>query len=263
MNKVITINLNGHAYPLEETGYEALRAYMDTAGRMLSENPDRDEIVADIEQAIADKCRATLGAHRSVVASKDIEAIIAEMGPVEDSSARVDKMRAGENFEGAAAAPAKRLYRIYEGASIAGVCNGIAAYFGIDVTLVRVIFLGFAIVSFGGALLVYALMEFMIPAAKTASEMAAAYGRPVTAEEFVRRAGHGYYEEIKAFGIKNRRGIAKALLWFFIGLAASVLFLSVVLWLKHRWTFGLILYGAIAFLLVVAGILISRKRLRK
>ncbi len=86
MNKVIIINLNGVAYQLEENGYEALRAYLDTASRRLEGNPDRDEIIADIEQAIADKFRALLGANKTVVATREVEAVVAEMGPVEDAS---------------------------------------------------------------------------------------------------------------------------------------------------------------------------------
>ena len=42
----------------------------------------------------------------------------------------------------------KRLYRIQDGRLVAGVCAGLAAYFGIDPTLVR---LGFVVLSaFGG-----------------------------------------------------------------------------------------------------------------
>ena len=43
----------------------------------------------------------------------------------------------------------KRLYRIEEGKMVAGVCGGVAEYFNIDPTLVR---LGWVLVScFGGA----------------------------------------------------------------------------------------------------------------
>jgi phage shock protein C len=42
----------------------------------------------------------------------------------------------------------KRLYRIQDGRLVAGVCAGLAAYFGIDPTLVRV---GFVVLTaFGG-----------------------------------------------------------------------------------------------------------------
>ena len=52
MQKVITINLNGNAYQVDEAGYAALVAYLEGAERQLKDNPDRAEIIAaDIEQA--------------------------------------------------------------------------------------------------------------------------------------------------------------------------------------------------------------------
>ena len=41
--------------------------------------------------------------------------------------------------------PSKRLYRIREGRVVAGVCAGIAAYFGVDPTLVRLAFALFTV----------------------------------------------------------------------------------------------------------------------
>ncbi len=218
MNKVIIIHLNGHAYHLEEDGYEALRIYLDHAARQLGDNPDKDEIIADIEQAIADKCRAVLSANRSVVLTQDIEAIIAEMGPVDDgSSSSADKKRepaasaaSRSDSEDAdrsstSTGPAKRLYRINEGAMLGGVCNGIAAYFGIDVSIVRIAFLVLALVTVGTAALAYLAMTFIIPMADTSAEKAAASGAPHTAQEFIRRARTGYYEGMKSFGDRHAR----------------------------------------------------------
>ena len=62
MQKVISINLNGNAYQLDESGYDALHEYLASAERALASNPDRAEIMADLEQAIADKCQKFLGA---------------------------------------------------------------------------------------------------------------------------------------------------------------------------------------------------------
>src|SRR3989337_4394319 len=56
MQKVISINLNGNAYQLDESGYDRLRDYLADAERQLKENPDRVEIMADSRQAIAGKC---------------------------------------------------------------------------------------------------------------------------------------------------------------------------------------------------------------
>ncbi len=208
MNKVITINLNGNAYQLEEDGFEALRAYLENAARGLQGNPDKDEIIADIEQAIADKFRAMLGAAKTVVVTKEVQDVIAQMGPVQDASDDSGSQKAAgaaaaKEGPGAAAGPAagtpKRLYRIREGAQLAGVCNGLAAYLGVDVTIIRILF-AVCVLSFGAGVLLYIVMMFVIPPANTPEEMAAAHGIPATAEEFIRRAKEGYYGGVKSFG---------------------------------------------------------------
>jgi len=215
MNKVITINLNGQAYQLEEDGFEALRKYLDSAARQLGGNPDKAEIIADIEQSIGDKFRAVMGANKTVVVTKEVEDVIAEMGPVQDASDARDESAgragaAGDPRAGAAAAasaggtemPPRRLYRIREGAKIGGVCNGLAAYFGIEVTIVRLLFI-FVALTFGAGVLLYFIMMFVIPAAETPTEKAEAFGAPSTAEEFIRRAKAGYYGGMRTFRDKK------------------------------------------------------------
>jgi phage shock protein PspC (stress-responsive transcriptional regulator) len=56
----------------------------------------------------------------------------------------------------------KRLYRARDGRIVAGVCAGLADYFGVDPTLVRLVF---AVVTiFGGAgVLAYLLAWIVIP----------------------------------------------------------------------------------------------------
>src|SRR5574341_623824 len=63
MQKVVNVSLHGNAYVLEEEGYAALRAYLDEAERQLASDPDRAEILGDLEQAIAEKCSRQLGPH--------------------------------------------------------------------------------------------------------------------------------------------------------------------------------------------------------
>jgi phage shock protein PspC (stress-responsive transcriptional regulator) len=214
MNKVISINLNGNAYQLEEGGFEALRSYLDTANRRLEGNPDKAEIMADIEQAIADKFRSLLGVNKTVVVTKEVETIIAEMGTVEDASGSPGTPPPGSAAQPAgappgadsapgAAAPPKRLFKIHEGAMVGGVCNGLAAYLNVDVTLVRIVF-ALLMFAYGSGVLVYILMMAILPTATTPAEMAAAHGSTsATAQEFIRRAREGYYEGMKTFGDKR------------------------------------------------------------
>jgi phage shock protein PspC (stress-responsive transcriptional regulator) len=201
MQKVIGINLNGNAYQIEERGYEALLAYLERADATLKDNPDKAEVIADLEQALAEKCQKFLSAHKTVVTAAEIDRIIAEMGPVDAGAAAAngaakaeEKARApeGDKDEEPKAQAAKRLYQIRDGAMISGVCNGLAAYFDVDVTLVRIAFVILAILTKGVWVLVYAVMMFVIPYANTSEEHAAAHGRPFTAKEVIDQAKRNY-----------------------------------------------------------------------
>jgi len=56
----------------------------------------------------------------------------------------------------------KRLYRSRKDKMIAGVCGGLAEYFGIDSTWMRLIFLVFLLLG-GSAFLVYLVMWIVVP----------------------------------------------------------------------------------------------------
>ena len=219
MNKVITINLGGNAYQLEEGGYDILRAYLETAAAQLQGNPDRDEILSDIEGAIGEKFRALLASHKTVVEAKEVGAVLTEMGPIEADAGEATApgagsagasggaggpKAAGEERAAGHGGPPRRLYRIHEGAMIAGVCNGIAAYVNVDPTLVRLAFVLLTI-FWGTGLLVYVVMAIVVPEASSPEEKAAASGIPSTAQEFIRRAKEGYYEAMKGFPDRKAR----------------------------------------------------------
>lgn len=53
---------------------------------------------------------------------------------------------------------------------LAGVCAGIAEYFNLDPTVVRIIFVLFAL-CFGGGLLFYVVCYLLMPQAKSAGEL--------------------------------------------------------------------------------------------
>ena len=58
----------------------------------------------------------------------------------------------------------KQLTRSRDNRMIAGVCAGLGAYFGIDPTIIRLLFvLGFFMGLHGGILLVYLIMAIVTP----------------------------------------------------------------------------------------------------
>jgi phage shock protein PspC (stress-responsive transcriptional regulator) len=199
MNTVIIINLNGNAFHLEEPGYLSLRAYLERAQAQLKDNPDKAEIMADLEQAIADKCMHFLLPHKNVLTAAEIDEVLKEMGPVQSETGAEAGTRASEqpNSEaktaGSSPAP-KRLYQIRQGAMLSGVCNGLAAYLNIDVTIVRIGFVLFTLLTSGIWILVYVVMMLVVPFANTGEEYAAAAGTPFNAQEVIDRAKKHYSE---------------------------------------------------------------------
>ncbi|MFM1887584.1 MAG: hypothetical protein RL026_2741 [Pseudomonadota bacterium] len=192
MEKVITINLNNNAYAVEETGFETLSAYLRTAAERLADNPDRQEIITDLEQAIADRCRATLRPHKTVVTAAEIDTILAEMGPVDGGDATEAATRTaadgtGAATDGAATAAPKRLYRLWDQKLLSGVCTGLGAYFGIDVVWVRIAFVLLTLFTSGLWILFYLALALIIPRANTAAEVAAAHGAPFSARDLIER----------------------------------------------------------------------------
>ena len=215
MQKVVIVNLNGNAYHLEEDAYAALGAYLERADAHLRDNPDRREIVADLEQAIADKCARFLGPGKNVVTAGDMATILDEMGPVQDESADARGSHAhttqgatgtdgstADDTKGTASSShtgttPKRLYRLLDTGVIGGVCSGLAVFFDTDVTLVRiaVVLLGLLELVFIHTpltVLAYLAALFIVPAADTSEERAAARGIPFSAQQLIDEAKRNF-----------------------------------------------------------------------
>lgn len=162
MKRVVTINLNGLSFNFDEDAYDRLRAYLQRAESLLAGDPaGRSEVLADLERSIAEKCQVFLNPQKNVITAAEVESVLEQIGSVDP---RLDGWQAdstGQKFSSGGGE--KQLYQIREGAMVSGVCNGLAAYFGIDVTIIRVIFVVLALVTSGALVLVYIVMMFLIP----------------------------------------------------------------------------------------------------
>ena len=63
----------------------------------------------------------------------------------------------------------KKLYRSTDDQWLAGVCGGLAKYFNVDPTLVRVIFVVLALIGLGGVL-IYLVLWVIVPPEPTEEE---------------------------------------------------------------------------------------------
>ncbi len=193
MERVVSVNLNGRAYQLEEAAYDALGAYLDRARATLADNPDKNEIIGDLEQAIADKCATYMNAHKQVVTGPEMSTIIDEMGPV-DGEGEAHAEAEPRAFSGARGSTRKRLYRLKDDAWVSGVCTGMAAYFDLDVSIIRILWVVAAIFTNLLAVIVYIVLMFVIPSANTSEEWAAAHGVPFNAQGVIDEAKKRYSE---------------------------------------------------------------------
>ena len=186
MKKTITVNLSGMVFTLDDDAYEALQGYLDAIKDYFQKKGD-EEVIKDIETSIAEKFSAKITKSKEVISKKDVDELIKVLGTVDDIIEEDTQGRDGrEEQDGAGEGEkkyhtGKRLYRNTDDAVIAGVASGLAAFFGIDPILVRLIFA--LTVFFGGTgILLYLILWLVMPPAKSSVEKLEMRGEPVTLE---------------------------------------------------------------------------------
>jgi phage shock protein PspC (stress-responsive transcriptional regulator) len=160
MKRVVTVELSGMSLNLDEDAYDVLHAYLRRAEAHLAADPGRAEVIADLERSIAEKCQSYLHAYKNVVTVEEMRRVLAEIGTVGDDAAQ---SAADSTHSSSAAGDDRPFVQVREGAMVSGVCNGIAARYGIDVTIVRVLFVLLALLTSGAFVLVYVALMFIIP----------------------------------------------------------------------------------------------------
>lgn len=171
MKKVININFQGTIVPIEESSYELLQQYIESLRRYFANEEGRDEIINDIESRISELFQERLKAGSTCITDDDVNAIIKNMGRPSDfeeadkGDNESDKNTGSDNakktdnfFPGNWSWKGKRLYRDENNKILGGVCSGIAAYFGIDPVIVRILFL----IS-GIGILAYIILWMFVP----------------------------------------------------------------------------------------------------
>jgi phage shock protein PspC (stress-responsive transcriptional regulator) len=103
----------------------------------------------------------------------DVEAIKGQLGEPE---AFLDEAEMAHNPQSSA----KRLFRDLQHAWLGGVASGIAAYLDVSVAWIRLVMILMALVSFGGAVLLYAVLWIVVPPVRSASDRLQLEGKPVT-----------------------------------------------------------------------------------
>ena len=163
----VTARLNRSTLQFEEAAYVRLESYLAEAARTLDGNPDQQEILGDMEQAVVDQCVRRLRPEQGPVTLAELEPALEEIGSVQVPGA-------ASASEQSVRTVARPLQQVSEGAVVSGVCQGLARYFGLNVTALRVFAVLLLFVSGGGMILVYLALMLLMPYAPIVSG-----GRPL------------------------------------------------------------------------------------
>ena len=217
MNKTLSIGLAGFSFTIEEHAYIKLSDYLNALRSSLDAS-EADEVMHDIEIRMVEIFRDSLG-KREVINDTDVEKVIAQIGSPEKIEEQEEAYYSEKNTKktystGTEYTDKKQLFRDPERQKIAGVCAGLAAYSGMEITWMRLIWIGtfiFLWIAPGSSLLViilYFILWAVLPKAETASDFLKMKGKPLNfdnlkeesskivqfANETTTRAGEIYVE---------------------------------------------------------------------
>lgn len=200
MKKTFTVNLNGIVFHIDEDAYQLLDSYLTNLRIHFSREEGSDEIMSDFEARISELLNERIRLGFNVITIEHVEEVIQRMGKPEELFAGEEK-NAGSEFSATTEPTAgasdrkfrKRLMRDPDDKMLGGVASGLAAYFGIDTTLLRLVMILLLIVSMTVPItIIYIVLWLVLPLARTATDRLMMRGEPVNLENIGRTVTDGF-----------------------------------------------------------------------
>jgi phage shock protein PspC (stress-responsive transcriptional regulator) len=225
MNEVTKIHLGRQAFTISTDAYHELKSYIEAIKKLVGEKDVVDEVELRMAELLTEH---GINANKVILVG-DVDFLKAQLGNPKDfqeDDSDETPPSASKQFR------TKRLFRNTSNAMIAGVASGLAEYFGVDVLLIRILFIVAVLVTFGWGILLYIVLWLLVPEAKTPSERLQMAGKPVNVDslkEIVERAdvkGAAYRANATLAGPINNlfRLLLKLVGLFFILFGLSILF---------------------------------------
>ncbi len=175
MKKTINVAIGGCSFTIDEDAYNTLNEYLDRVKAAIWAKGGNMNALDELEVRIADLLKIKLGG-RQVVDLNMTKEIIDQLGYPDGYGS--SSYNSGNPGGGPAV---KKLFRDPDGKKLAGVCSGLSIFLGIDVVLLRVIFL-VAFLCGSAGFWIYAVIWIAAPEARTAAEKCELRGIPANAE---------------------------------------------------------------------------------
>ena len=179
MKKTLTVNLNNVVFHIDDDAYELLQNYLSAVEKQLSED-ERKEVMSDIEARVAELFTERLQRNKNVVNKEDVEQIIEVLGKPSQFGGEESETETQSETGKQERKRSRRFYRDPENSVLGGVCGGLSAYLGMDVTLLRIIFIILVFVGVGMIIPVYLIVWLIAPPAVTVAQRLEMQGEDVT-----------------------------------------------------------------------------------
>ena len=208
MKKTLTVNLGGTVYHIDDDAYRLLDNYLSNLKHYFRKQEGAEEIINDIEMRIAELFAEKVTEGKQVITVSDVEEIIARVGKPEDFGVSDDESEPHKKEQTASSGQgytrtttARRLFRDPDNKLLGGVAAGVAAYFGWDITLVRILMIILVFVPYCPMIILYVIGWLVIPEARTAAEKLSMRGEAVTFLNIGKTVTDGF--ERVADGVNN------------------------------------------------------------
>ena len=181
MKKTLNIGIGGKSFIIDEDAHARLQKYLETFRSRLT-GGQGEEVMDEIEARIAELLLSNLGSGQQSVSLALVNQITAQLG-MPDGKPEFEQIN--ENMEEPTMNPVKKLYLDVEDRKLGGVCSGLAAYFDIDVTLIRVLFLATLFIG-GFGFWLYIIIWIVAPQALTPAQKCELRGWETNAENLAK-----------------------------------------------------------------------------
>lgn len=189
MKKVIDVNIGRINFSIEEDAYSKLEKYLKNFEASIENKDEASEVMEDIEIRVAELFQREVKYQNQVIDQNLVQSVIERLGEPESIEYREsnskNEYKSEEDME-----TNRKFYRNTEDKKVAGVCSGIAAYFKLDVTLIRIIFILLVVLGIGSPILIYIVLWIVMPKAKTTSQKLEMFGISPTAENIRNYPNH-------------------------------------------------------------------------
>lgn len=181
MKKTLTVNISGVVFHIDEDAYIVLSRYLERITKHFRGEEGGDEIISGIENRIAEMFREKQKGQLQVVSIEDVKEVIAQLGePAQMSEGEEGHggNRKNKDRDMDDEPASKQLFRDPDNKYIGGVCAGLGAYFHIDPTWVRLVFVLFLFL-YASSILVYIILWIVIPRARTTADRLSMRGEKI------------------------------------------------------------------------------------